>query len=277
MTYETFQKILEELGDVLIAAYLYSWGEPFLNKDIHRMIRVCTDRNIQTLIPTNGQCIQTMDEALAVVDAGLSAIVIATDGSTQEIYQVYRKGGDLEKVKRCASLIEEAKSKRNSPFPYTCMRTVITRDNQDDLQNIEQLARELGVNMYATKTVGCKTHYDAYQDFEPTKKNFRRFDYNGETRSDKPPIRCIYPFRQPAIKQDGTVIGCEFDYKLESPWGKIGEQKFLDIWNSPQARELRHSVRHGLKGTFCEKNCPYQDRVLDSCSISCIEFHPLKI
>jgi len=277
MTYETFQIILEELGDVLLAAYLYSWGEPFLNKDINRMIRACTDRNILTLIPTNGQCLQTLDEALAVVDSGLSAIVIATDGSTQEIYQVYRKGGDLEKVKNCASLIEEAKSKRNSPFPYTCMRTVITRDNQDDLPNIEQLARELGVNMFATKTVGCKTHYELYRDYEPTEESLRRFAYNGETRADKPPIRCIYPFRQPTIKQDGTVIGCEFDYKLESPWGKIAEQKFSDIWNSPQARALRHSVRHGLKGTFCEKNCPYQDRVLDSCSISCKEFHPLEI
>ena len=130
MSFETFQKILEELGDVLIAVYLYSWGEPFLNKNIFRMIEACTALNILTLIPTNGQCLQTLDEALAVVDSGLTAIIIALDGSTQEIYQVYRKGGDVEKVKRCAALIEEAKSKRGSPLPYTFVRTVITRYNQ---------------------------------------------------------------------------------------------------------------------------------------------------
>ena len=156
------------------------------------------------------------------------------------------------------------------------MRTVITRDNQDDLPNIEQLARDLGVNMFATKTVGCKTHDEAFKDFEPTEESLRRFEYVGGSHRDKPPIQCIYPFRQPAIKWDGTVVGCEFDYKLESPLGKIGEQKFAEIWNSPQALKLRQSVRKGMKGTFCERHCPYQDRVQDDCYISCEEFRPLK-
>jgi len=277
MSFETFQKILEELGDVLIATYLYSWGEPFLNKDIFRMIEACTARNILTLIPTNGQCLQTLDEALTVVDSKLTAIIIAIDGSTQEIYQAYRKGGEVEKVKRCAALIEKAKSKRGSQFPYTCMRTVVTRDNQEDLPNIEYLAGELGMNMFSTKTVGCKTYDEAFKDYEPTEEDLRRFEYDGETRSNKPPIQCTFPFRQPTIKWDGTVLGCEFDYNLESPWGKIGEQKFSEIWNTPQAQELRRSIRKGIKGTFCDRHCPFQDRVQDSCYISCKELRPFKV
>jgi MoaA/NifB/PqqE/SkfB family radical SAM enzyme len=276
MSFETFQKILDELGEVLIAAYLYSWGEPFLNKNIFRMIEACTISNILTLIPTNGQCIQSLDEALAVVDSGLSAIIIAIDGSTQEIYQVYRKGGDVEKVKRCAALIEEAKSKRGSPHPYTCLRTVITRDNQNDLANIQKLAHDLGVNMYSTKSVGCKTQDEAFKDYEPTEENLRRFEYRDGKRTEKPPIQCIYPFRQPTIKWDGTVIGCEFDYKFEQPWGKIGEQAFSEIWNSPQALSLRQSTRKDRKGTFCEHHCPFQDRVQKDCYISCEEFRPIK-
>lgn len=277
MSYEIFQKILEELGDVLIAAYLYSWGEPFLDKNIFRMIEACTVRNIQTLIPTNGQCLQTLEEALAVVDSGLKAIIIAIDGSTQDIYQVYRKGGDVEKVKRCAALIEEAKSKRKSPYPYTCMRTVITRHNQNDLPNIERLARNLGMNMFSTKTVGCKTQDNAFKDYEPTEEDLRRFEYKGDERRGKPPIQCIYPFRQPTIKWDGTVIACEFDYKLQSPWGKIGEQKFSQIWNSPQAQEIRQRIREGTAGTFCEAHCPYQDRIHDSSYIQCKELRPLRV
>jgi len=276
MSYAIFQKILQELGDILIAAYLYGWGEPFLNKEIFRMIEACTAHNILTLIPTNGHCLQTLDEALAVIDAGLTAIIIAIDGSTQEIYQVYRRGGDVEKVKRCAALIEEAKRKRGSLFPYTCMRTVITRDNQDDLPNIEQLARDLGVNMFATKTVGCKTHDKAFRDFEPTAANLRRFEYDGGMREERPPLQCIFPMRQPTIKWDGTVIGCEFDYDVENPWGNIGEQEFADIWNSPLALELRHNIRSGKKSTFCEHHCPYQDRVRDSSSIQCKKLRPMK-
>jgi radical SAM protein with 4Fe4S-binding SPASM domain len=156
------------------------------------------------------------------------------------------------------------------------MRTVITRDNQDDLPNIEQIACNLGVNMFSTKSVGCKPYDEAFRDFEPTEENLRRFEYEKGKRAQKPPIQCIYPFRQPAIKWDGTVIGCEFDYKLESPWGRIGERKFAEIWNNSQAQALRQKIRKDRKGTFCEHHCPYQDRVQDDCNISCREFRPIK-
>jgi radical SAM protein with 4Fe4S-binding SPASM domain len=275
MSLETFQKILEELGDVLIAVYLYSWGEPFLNRDIFRIIESWTSHNILTLIPTNGQCLQTVDEALAVVDSGLTVIIIAIDGSTQEIYQSYRKGGDLEKVKRCAALIEKAKAKRKSQLPYTCMRTVVTRDNQHDLPSIEQIARDLGMNMFSTKTVGCKIHDEAFKDYEPTAERLRRFEYDGEKRIEKAQIQCIYPFRQPTVKWDGTVVGCEFDYKLEFPWGKIGEKRFSEIWNGPEAIDLRHSIRKGTNDRFCGRHCPFQDRVQGNCYISCNEIRPI--
>lgn len=273
MTVETFQKILEELGDVLIAAYLYSWGEPFLNRQIFHMIEACTTHNILTLIPTNGHFIQTLDEALAVVDSGLTAIIIALDGSTQKIYTSYRKGGDIEKVKLCASLIEKAKSMRNSSFPYSCIRTVITRNNQDDLQNIEKLARDLGVNMFSTKTVGMRTHDESFRDYEPEEAAHRRFEYENGMRRKKPQIQCVYPFRQPLIKWDGTVVGCEFDFKFESSFGKIGERTFSEIWNSPPARRLRRRIRKGANDSFCERHCPFQDRIREDCYISCNEFH----
>lgn len=275
MSYEMFDRILEELGDTLIAVYLYSWGEPFLSRDIFRMIEACTSRNIRTLIPTNGQILQSREEALAVVDAGLSVLIIAFDGSTQEIYERYRKGGDVAKVKRCAALIEEAKRMRKSRYPYTVLRTVVTRDNQDDLTNLESASRELGVNMFSTKSVGCKPADEAFRDFEPTRASLRRFAYEGEARRVAPAIECIFPFRQPTIKWDGMVVGCEFDYEVESSWGKVGDQVFTEIWNGPEARDLRRRILRGGRGGFCEKHCPYQDRIQDGSEIQSLEFRPL--
>lgn len=275
MSFKTFQKILDELGDVLIAAFLYGWGEPFLNKEMPRMIKACTARNICTLTNTNGHCLQTLDDALRVVDSGLNAMIIALDGSTQQIYQAYRKSGDVEKVKRCAALIEEAKAKRGSQFPHTVLRVVVTKDNQEDLPNIEKLARDLGINIFSHKTLGMETYTGAFKEYEPTKKSVRRFEYEGSSRCHKPSFQCFYPFRQPTIFWDGTVVGCEYDYDLGMPWGKIGEKDFTEMWNSPQALELRHCIRKGPKATFCRLHCPYQDRVQDSCVLLCKELRPL--
>jgi len=275
MSRETFQKVLDDLGDSVVGMLLYSWGEPFLNKDLPWMIAQCAARGIVTATSTNGHCLQSRDEALQVVDAGLNALVIALDGSTQEIYRAYRKSGDVEKVKRCAALIEEAKALRGSPYPYTNLRAVVTSENETDLPNLRQLARHLGVNMFSIKSVGCLTHSARYADYEKTDAGLRRYQYEGNARLRRPPVKCPYPFRQPTIFWDGTVVGCEFDYGLESAWGKIGEQTFAEIWNGPRALQLRRGIRGIVeRPKFCGL-CPYQDRGQESTVIGCEELRPL--
>ncbi|MCK4595523.1 SPASM domain-containing protein, partial [candidate division WOR-3 bacterium] len=86
---------------------------------------------------------------------------------------------------------------------------------------------------------------------------------------------CSYPFRQPILFWDGTVVGCEFDYDLEIPFGKVGKQGFKKIWNSRNALKLRRSI-NTKKGypEFCNR-CPFQDSIQNSCVISYIEYRPL--
>jgi radical SAM protein with 4Fe4S-binding SPASM domain len=275
MAMQTFQRILDELGDALIFAVLYGWGEPFLHKECPRMIEACARRNIATIVSTNGHCLQSLDEALRVVDAGLSVLMIALDGSTQEIYDTYRKGGDVEKVKRCTSLIEKAKAIRGSELPYTNLRVVVTRHNEVDLPNIETLAQDLGVNMLSYKSLWPLTRVEDRANYEPIRREMHRFEYIGSSRRKKPLVRCPYPFRSSTIFWDGTVVGCQFDYDLEKPLGKLGEQPFEKIWNGVQSVELRRAIRSGEnRPMFCQ-NCPYQDQAQKGCVLSSIEFRPL--
>jgi radical SAM protein with 4Fe4S-binding SPASM domain len=276
MSEETFMKMLDELGDVLIGVYLFCFGEPFLNRNIAKMIEACTDRNILSLTSTNGTCVQTRDEAEKIVEAGLTALIIAIDGSTQEIYQSYRRGGDLEKVKRCASLIEEAKVRCNSKTPYTVVRTVVTSNNVDDLPEIERLSVGLGVNMFSYKSLGCLVKGEKFNDYMPVEKSMRRFEYSGSSGGARRLSECIFPFRQPIIFWDGTVVGCEYDHNMDYAFGKIGEKSFSDIWNSPRATELRENIRskHNKTG-FCSE-CPYEGRSREGTALYCKELNPIE-
>ncbi len=276
MTTETFGRIMEDLGDTLVMAILYGWGEPFLNRDLPLMIEECTRRNIRTVTDTNGQCIQTLDEALQVVDAGLDGIIIALDGSTQDIYRSYRQSGDIEKVKRCAALIEEAKQRRGASRPYTNIRAVVTRHNEHDLDNIARLARDLSVNMVSFKNLGTMSHVEEYRRFEPDSCSMRRFDYRKDTRARKSQFRCIVPFRNPMILWDGTVVPCEFDYNAEVAPGNIREMSFRDMWNTLPMRSIRRRMNRGLSlPLFCER-CPLRDRARDSCVLTYRELRPVK-
>lgn len=274
MPLRTFRQLIDELGDVLIAVYLFCFGEPFMNRELPKMVELCSSRNILTLTSTNGHFIQTLDEALTVVDAGLTVLIIAVDGSTQEIYEAYRKGGDIERVKRCIALVEEAKARRGSPFPYTTVRCVVTGDNEGDLGNIEQLASASGVNMFSCKSLGCMTQGSGFKEYEPSKDDLRRFEYAGGSRMRKERVRCPFPFRQPIVFWDGTVVGCEYDHDRHLAFGTIGLQGFRELWNSPQALKLRSSVRRGDdRPGFC-RACPYQDRVQKGTHLVCKELRP---
>jgi radical SAM protein with 4Fe4S-binding SPASM domain len=275
MSPETFKTILDEMGSILVCVILYGWGEPFLNKETPNFIEECTSRNILTFSSTNGHCLQTLDDALRVVDAGLTSLVIAIDGSTQEVYTNYRKCGDVEKVKRCISLIEKAKIRRGSKFPFTNLRMVVTRNNVADLPNVERLARSSGVNMFSYKSVGSLYQTEGFKSYEPREESMRRYEYKDDTRCARPPVQCPFPFRQPTVFWDGTLVGCEFDYSLQMPLGKIGEQRFEEIWNNSKAKKLRTSVKNGRgRPDFCTR-CPYQDRVQNSCVLSAKELRPI--
>ncbi|NQT88309.1 radical SAM protein [bacterium] len=268
MAWDTFQTILDELGDTLVGAVLYSWGEPFLHPRMTDMVAACTARNIATVTSTNGHFLQTPEEAEAIVDAGLGALVIAIDGSDQDTYESFRRSGNIHKVIRCATLVEEAKAHRGSPVPYTALRTVVTEANRADLGNIERVARETGVNMFSYKSVCRQFEAGALEAFEPSDPDLARYRYDESGQRQAVPFRCRYPFRQPTIFWDGAVVGCEYDYELETPWGRIGEQPFPAIWRNAQADALRRAIHSGKgRPAFCGR-CPYQDRVGKSCVLT---------
>lgn len=269
MAFSTFQQILDELAHVLLAVYLYGFGEPFMHPDLARMIHACTERNILTLTSTNGHFLQSLEEALQIVDAGLSVLIIAVDGSTQAIYESYRLGGNLAKVKRCIANIERAKAQRGSHTPYTVIRSVVMHENEDDLAHIEQLARDSGVNMFSVKTVGCLPQSERYAQYEPDNVRLRRFDPSVNTPVRR---RCPFPFRQPTVFWDGTVVGCEFDHACEQGFGRIGEHPFAALWNSPTAVSLRRNIRNRQEHVqFC-RACPYRNRSQEGVELLCKEF-----
>jgi len=273
MSMKTFQAIIDELGDTLITVILYGWGEPFLNKDLPKMIRACKIRNILTTTSTNGNSILTIKNALDIVDSGLSGLIIAMDGSNQEIYKKYRKSGDFKKAIRSVSLIEEAKKRRGSEYPYTNIRLVVTRNNLHDIPEMEKLAAKMGVNMFSYKSVCSMTHSNEFKNYEPTEDSKCRYEYKGTSRIPKGFLKCTFPFRQPTVFWDGTLVGCEFDYDSNASWGKIGEENFKKIWNNSRAMKLRNTIRRGRRDklpSFCTR-CPYQDRVQNSCVLSCKE------
>ena len=87
----------------------YFQGEPLLNKDLPQMIREAHEAGLYTIVSTNAQAM-TKERAEALVQAGLSRIIVSMDGLTQATYGAYRIGGRSGEMRRQAlRYLREAK------------------------------------------------------------------------------------------------------------------------------------------------------------------------
>ena len=115
MSYESFKENVKDFLPCLFKVNLYDEGEPLLNPEIHKMIKLLNDNNVISCISSNFS-MQLSDERLKqIVESGLEHLIVAIDGATQETYSRYRQGGDLNTVisniKRIMALKEKMKSR----------------------------------------------------------------------------------------------------------------------------------------------------------------------
>src|SRR5688500_17730381 len=92
----------------LLWLIFYSQGEPYINPKFLDMVKYAHKRGIYTITSTNGHFLNS-ENARKTVESGLDRILISIDGSTQEVYEQYRKEGHLETVLDGAQSCESEK------------------------------------------------------------------------------------------------------------------------------------------------------------------------
>ena len=98
MAFETFTKILDEVGDHIFTLLFWGWGEPFLNPRAFDMIAYTRAKGVKVISSTNGHLFARQEYADRLVRSGLDSIIFAIDGVTQASYERFRHGGHLETV-----------------------------------------------------------------------------------------------------------------------------------------------------------------------------------
>ena len=81
------------------------------------MIRYASQKNIYTATSTNAHFLDD-ETARKTVESGLDRLIISIDGATQEVYELYRKGGKLEKVLEGTRNVVRWKKQLHSSTPH---------------------------------------------------------------------------------------------------------------------------------------------------------------
>ena len=87
-----FRKVIDENQQRLIYLIFYFQGEPYINPKFLEMVQYANQKGIYTITSTNGHFLNE-DNAKKTIESGLNRLIISIDGTTQEVYEQYRKKG----------------------------------------------------------------------------------------------------------------------------------------------------------------------------------------
>lgn len=150
MREDTFDVLMRELGPYAYVGHLYNNSEPFLNKRLYDFLAHTNRFRINTLISSN-LSLPSLDHE-SIVTCGLNTLMVAIDGTTQSVYERYRRGGTLELVLDNVARIVEAKRKLKSPTPHLRWQFLTFEHNVHQVEDAIEVARGIGFDSFNIAT-----------------------------------------------------------------------------------------------------------------------------
>lgn len=263
MDYGNYEKLMEEVGPYLVAIALWQWGEPLLHPRIIDMVRLAHGFGIMTMISTNGQIDPAAIDLAALFGAGLDLLIVSMDGASQDVYRKFRKGGNVEFVRRFTRAAAQAKRDLGKAKPYINLRIIATSDNEHEVEAVRAIAKEDGADFFSVKSVSLYYEDDPLDSRLPKGKQFRSYQYQGREEAQAyraMPNFCAKPWSWPTLRHDGSLLVCECDHDGQQKMGNVFQaSSFREVWHGEQARALRRRFhRQGrIDLEFCRR-CRYK-------------------
>jgi MoaA/NifB/PqqE/SkfB family radical SAM enzyme len=151
-----FTETIDDIYKELLYLIFYFQGEPFLNPDFLEMVKYAHDKGIYTATSTNAHYL-TDEKARKTVESGLDRLIISIDGTTQNVYQQYRVGGNLDKVLQGAKNIVKWKKELKSKTPFVFFQFLVVKPNEHQIEDIKNLPKKSVLTRFDLKPRKCTT------------------------------------------------------------------------------------------------------------------------
>lgn len=251
-----FRKTIDDLHRDLSFLIFYFQGEPYINPDFLDMVQYASQRGIYTITSTNGHFLNE-ENARRTIESGLDRLIISVDGSTQEVYEQYRKSGKLEVVLQGARNVVKWKKELKSKTPQLIFQFLVVRPNEHQIPEIYKLAEEIGIDEVRLKTAQI---YDYAQGnpLIPKQDRYSRYrkQADGSYRIKNQLLNhCWKLWHACVITWDGVVVPCCFDKDAKYRMGNLQEQSLREVWQQQPYREFRQQLMKGRDKIDICTNC----------------------
>ncbi len=221
------------------------------------MVKYAHSKKIYTATSTNAHYLNDA-KAKATVESGLDRLIISIDGTTQDVYQSYRVGGNLNKVIEGAKNIVKWKKELNSKTPFVFFQFLVVKPNEHQIEDIKKLAKEIGVDQVRFKTAQV---YDYENDPNQLIPNIDKYSRYKKDKQGNMKIKsglqnhCWRLWSGNVITWDGLVVPCCFDKDATHQLGNLKMQSFKDVWQNPNYQQFRSELMTSRKNIDICANC----------------------
>jgi radical SAM protein with 4Fe4S-binding SPASM domain len=257
MTLETFDALMQKMGDDVFFLLIYHQGEPYINKHFFDFVRIAKERNIYITTSTNGHYF-TDENIRQTIKSGLDSMIVSIDGVTQDSFEKYRVGGNLEKVVEGTKKLMLEKKKRKSRTPNVALQFLVMKHNESEIEAVRELGKEMGVDRVLIKNIEVRSFKEA-EEWLPNEKEFRRYEVTENefiVKGQNDKKSCSRPWMSTLINWDGTFVPCCFDKNGRYPMGNIHKATNIEeIWKGDVISDFRKKLLADRKQIDICANC----------------------
>lgn len=272
MSLDLFNKIIEDLSEFelpLKVLRMNKIGEPFLNKDLAKMVACAKKSGLVEYIDlaTNGSLF-SRDRLSQLLDAGLDRLNISVEGMSREQYLKYsRVDFDFD------GLVDNVQwlyaNKGNCEVTIKIPGNYINEDQKKEfLKTFGNYCDRIFIEDIAP--IWPFFDIEAHSGIR-IKKTEGQYKQSLQTKDT-----CSYIFYAAAINADGSVSACCPDWDQKLIVGNVREKSLKSIWHSSRFNTLRRQHLEGKRNeniicgncghlTYCQVDNidPYRDIILD--------------
>jgi MoaA/NifB/PqqE/SkfB family radical SAM enzyme len=141
-----FADLMRRYGPYAIETSFFNFGEPLLNPDTPKLIRLAKTYLTRTALSTN-MAVKHFD-AEAYVNSGLDYMTLSIDGATQDTYEKFRRKGDIEIVFQNVRSLMETRARMGKRTPVVSWQYLAFEHNEHEIDDAIMMAQQLKVDLF---------------------------------------------------------------------------------------------------------------------------------
>jgi radical SAM protein with 4Fe4S-binding SPASM domain len=236
LSFENARTIIDRFPALLVLN-LSLWGEPFLNKEIFKIIRHARANKIDVMIQSNFS-LPHFDEAMAqaIIDSDLTTLWLSIDGASQNTYEMYRRRGDFALVMRNLELLRRLQKQQKKSNPQVTWKMVVNKFNDHEVQEAKSAADRLGVD-FLTVDIYVPEHLRTEWQGKSKHSGIK-------THTDKM-TKCFHLWQGMSVNFNGDVFPCCSEWSPKDALGNLLRESVAELWNRPDYRQRRANNKSG--------------------------------